>query len=361
MRRRGPGSSQALKTLELFSSGLNSVPTATAWYVSELGQALGRQELFTRQSPQRLEALRQHAMVESAVSSNRIEGVEVDASRVGTLVFGEAAFRDRDEEELRGYRRALEWIHGDHAHISFSEDSLLRLHALCRGDIWDAGQYKGRDSDIIAHYPDGRSRVRFRTVPAAGTAAAMATLVDLGLRCLEQGPLPPLVVAAAINLDFLCIHPFRDGNGRVSRLLFLLQCYHAGFQVGRYISLERLIEQHKERYYEVLEHSSQGWHEGRHDPWPCIHFLLSTVKEACREFEQRLGRATEPRGAKTQTVLRAIERKLAPFTVAELQHDCPGVSLDLIRKTLKAEQKQGRVRCEGRGRAATWRKLGGDV
>jgi Fic family protein len=346
-----------MKTLELFHSGLPSVPTATAWYLSELGQSLGRQELFTRQSPERLETLRRHALVESAVSSNRIEGVEVDAARVGTLVFGQAAFRDRDEEEVRGYRRALEWIHGDHARIPISQDTVKRLHALCRGEIWDAGQYKTRDGDIIEQYADGRSRVRFQTVPAAETPAAMAALVDLSRACLEETRLPPLLVAAAVDLDFLCIHPFRDGNGRVSRLLFLLQAYHAGFEVGRYISLERLIEREKERYYQVLEQSSQGWHEGQHDPWPAIHFLLSIVREAYREFELRLGETSAPSGAKTQAVLRAIERKLAPFSVTELRRDCPGVSVDLVRKVLKAEQKAGRVQCTGRGRGARWRKV----
>lgn len=345
-----------MKTLGIFNSGLASVPTATAWYLSELGQALGRQELFTRQSPQRLEKLRQHALVESAVSSNRIEGVEVEAERVGTVVFGQAAFRDRNEEELRGYRRALDWIHADASEIPFTEKTIRRLHRLSRGEIWDAGRYKERDSDIIEQYPDGRVRVRFKTVPAAETNGAMSDLIAAGKKCFEAARIPPLVIAAAINLDFLCIHPFRDGNGRVSRLLLLLQCYQAGLEVGRYVSLERKIEQEKERYYETLEQSSQGWHEARHDPWPYIHFLLSTIKEAYREFEDRLGVTQKPRGAKTQAILRAIEAKDGPFTVAELQHDCPGVSLDLIRKTLKGQQKEGRVRCTGRGRGAKWRR-----
>ncbi len=345
-----------MKTLHLFEKGIEVVPAATAWYLSELGRALGRQELFTRQAPQKLKKLREHAMVESAVSSNRIEGVEVEESRIGTLVFGQAAFKDRNEEELRGYRKALEWIHGDHDHIPFDENTMLRLHRLCRGEIWDAGQYKSRDGDIIEQYPDGRTRVRFKTVPAAETRESMAGLLDLGSRCLKDGQIPHLVVAAAINLDILCIHPFRDGNGRVSRLLLLLQSYHAGYQVGRYISLERKIEQDQERYYEVLEQSSVGWHEGKHDPWIYINFILSTVKEAYREFEIRLGDTPQPRGAKTQTVLLAIENKQAPFTVANLQHDCPGVSLDLIRKILKAQKKDGQLQCTGQGRSAAWRK-----
>ncbi len=169
-----------MKTLQLFRQGLQVVPTTTAWYLAELGQALGKQELFTRQAPQKLKRLREHALVESAVSSNRIEGVEVEHSRINTLVFGKAPFFDRNEEELRGYRKALEWIHGDHAHIPFDESTVLRLHQLCRGEIWDAGKYKSRDGDIIEQYPDGRVRVRFKTVPAAETQAHMTELSNLG-------------------------------------------------------------------------------------------------------------------------------------------------------------------------------------
>lgn len=130
----------------------------------------------------------------------------------------------------------------------------------------DAGEYKERDSDIIEKYPDGRQRVRFVTVRAADTPQYMQALVKSWHRCIEERWVHPLVALAAFNLDFLCIHPFRDGNGRVSRLLFLLGCYQLAYQVGRYISLERLIEENKERYYETLELSSQGWHEGKHDP-----------------------------------------------------------------------------------------------
>jgi Fic family protein len=227
---------------------------------------------------------------------------------------------------------------------------------MTRGEIWNAGKYKEKDGDIIEKFPDGRSRVRLKTVPAKDTPICMKDLVELYDIAVKDRKIPPLVLLAAFNLDFLCIHPFRDGNGRISRLLMLLQCYHLGFEVGRYIGLERLIEQHKDRYYETLEQSSQGWHEGKHDPWPYINYLLSIIKMAYREFEQRLGQLQSPRGEKTSLVLQAIDSALRPFSVAELQNRCPNVSVDMVRRVLKNLRAKDQVECLGRGQNARWQK-----
>ncbi len=276
-------------TLRLFASQPPAVPMSAAWYLADLGEAKGRQELFIRQSPQRLEALRGHALIESAVSSNRIEGVEIDAARARAVVLGRPALRDRNEEEVRGYRDALKLIHETAGRLAVTAGTIRELHRLSRGGIGDAGRYKRKDIDIIESYLNGRSRVRFRTVPAKRTPAAIRELIAAWNEALEEQRLHPLLAVAACNLDFLCIHPFRDGNGRVSRLLLLLQLYHLGFEVGRYISLERIIEQTSDRYYETLEQSSQGWHEGAHDPWPYVTYLLYVLKTAYRELEERLG------------------------------------------------------------------------
>jgi Fic family protein len=184
----------------------------------------------------------------------------------------------------------------------------------------------------------------------------MKRLLELWHHCLDQRTIHPLVATAGFNLDFLCIHPFRDGNGRVSRLLLLLQCYHLGYEVGRYISLERLIEQNRERDYETLEQSSTGWHEDAHDPWPYVNYLLFVLKTAYREFEERVGQTAEPRGAKTKLIARAIQGAMGPFSVGDLQRECPGVGLDLIRATLKRLRAEGRVECLGRGQQARWQK-----
>jgi Fic family protein len=345
-----------MMTLRLFARNFKSVPAATSWYLADLGEARGKQELFTRQSPQRLKVLREHALIESAVSSNRIEGVEVDQSRVATIVFGRPLLRDRDEEEVRGYRQALTWIHEQGAKLPVSEQTVLQFHRLTRGEIWDAGKYKEKDGDIIEKFPDGRSRVRFKTVSAEDTTACMNELLRLYSDALDEHRIPPLVLLASFNLDFLCIHPFRDGNGRVSRLLLLLQCYHLGFDVGRYISLERLIEQNKERYYETLERSSQSWHEGKHDPWPYINYLLSILKMACKEFEERLSQIKPPRGAKTDLIETAIKKFSAEFSLADLERGCPGVSRDMVRRVLRNLQAKGEVECLGRGPGALWQR-----
>jgi Fic family protein len=345
-----------MMTLRQFASKPESIPASTSWYLADLGEARGKQELFTKQAPQKLRVLRENAMIESAVSSNRIEGVTVDQARVRTIIFGKSPLRDRDEQEVRGYRDALRLIHEHGKKLSISEETILNLHRLCRGEIRDAGKYKEKDGDIIERYADGRERVRFKTVQAAKTPEFMKELIERWEQCLDEKWVHPLIGLAAFNLDFLCIHPFRDGNGRVSRLLLLLQCYQLGYVVGRYISLERLIEQNKDRYYETLEQSSEGWHERRHNPWPYINFVLYTLKTAYKEFEQRVGQITSPKGAKTELVISAIGRKLGPFRISDIQKECPGVSLDLVRSILKNLRSSGKVRCLGRGQNAEWER-----
>ena len=345
-------------TLRQFASGIETVPATTSWYLGDLGEARGKQALFTRQSPQMLKVLREHALIESAISSNRIEGVVVDQKRIGTIVFGRSHLRDRNEEEVRGYRDALKLVHELGAKLPVSEATIRDLHRLSRGGQGDAGQYKQKDSDIIEKLPDGRVRVRFKTVSAVKTPAYMKKIVRLWNEQLTARQVHPLILLAAMNLDFLCIHPFRDGNGRVSRLLFLLQCYHLGFEVGRYVSLERVIEENKERYYETLEESSRNWHDGAHDPWPYINYVLFVLKTAYCEFEERAGQVKSPRGAKTALVEAAIAAFPGEFSLSDLERACPGVSRDMIRRVLRDLQKAKLVVCLGRGPGATWRKEG---
>lgn len=347
-----------MMTLRQFARGLETVPASVSWYLADLGEAKGKQELFISQSPQRLKMLREHALIESAVSSNRIEGVEVDRKRIGTIIFGRQLLHDRSEEEVRGYREALNLIHEQRSDLPINEDTIKLLHKLTRGDVWDSGKYKEKDSDIIERHADGTSSIRFRTVPADTTPAFVHDLVQNWHACKEERWVHPVIAMAAFNLDFLCIHPFRDGNGRVSRLLLLLQSYHIGFEVGRYISLERLIEQNKERYYETLALSSQGWHEGTHDPWPYVGYLCYVVKSAYKEFEERMGRLKSPRGEKTAMVVAAVEKARGNFSVGDLKRECSGVSIDLIRRVLKGLQAKGRIECLGRGRGAVWHRVG---
>jgi len=347
-----------MKTVKNLLEGVQHVAASTAWYLADIAEAKGKQDLYTSQSPQKLRALREHALIESAVSSNRIEGVEIERKRIGTVIFGHPLLKDRNEEEVRGYRDALDWIHEDASDIPFSAATMKRLHKMTRGEIWDAGEFKERDGDIVERLPGGDTRIRFRTVSATETPSAIDALVAHVGDLLRDGTIHPLVIIAASNLDFLCIHPFRDGNGRVSRLLLLLQLYHAGYEVGRYVSLERLIEENRERYYETLEMSSQGWHAGKHDPWPYVNFLLYILKKAYVTFAERVEEAPTPKGGKTQLVLGAIERFPSEFTLAQLQARCPNVSRELVRKVLRDLHNDGKVESLGRGPGARWRKKG---
>jgi Fic family protein len=346
-----------MRTLSAFFDNPPAIPSSVAWYLDSIAESRGKQELFTRQSPQKLRALKEHALIESAVSSNRIEGVTIDASRIATVVFGRPLLRDRNEEEVGGYREALKLIHEQGKRLGVTEASILKLHTLARGEIWDAGKYKEKDGDIIEKRLDGTSRVRFKTVSAKQTPTHMKNLVELWRDSTRELRTPHMILLAAFNLDFLCVHPFRDGNGRVSRLLMLLQAYQGNLEVGRYISLERLIEENWERYYETLEQSSQHWHEGKHDPWPYIQFVLYMFKLAYKDFEERLGRMETPRGEKRSQIEEFIAKSGESFSVREIQDRCPGVSIDMIRRVLKDLQKENRVECLGRGQAARWRGI----
>jgi Fic/DOC family protein len=177
------------------------------------------------------------------------------------------------------------------------------------------------------------------------------------VRIRRDRRMSPLVLMAGVVLDFLCIHPFRDGNGRASRLLTLLLCYHAGAEVGRYISLERIIEQSKERYYETLHQSSIGWHERRHNPWPFVNYMLWVLRQAYQEFEQRVGDTAEPPGAKAQLVREVILRQAGSFSVGDLERLCPAVGRDWIRMILRKLRNENKVRSFGRGAAARWQRV----
>lgn len=182
-----------METLKQFSVKLETIPASTAWYIADIAEARGQQKLYTKQVPQRLKALREHALIESAVSSNRIEGIEIDQKRVGTIIFGKPLLRDRDEEEVRGYREALNLIHQDAAGMPISVKTILNLHHITRGEIRDAGKYKEKNGDIIEKYRDGRERIRFKTVPASDTPLYMEKLASLWASALKEKWVHPLV------------------------------------------------------------------------------------------------------------------------------------------------------------------------
>jgi len=346
-----------------FRRGLGDfkLPLSTVWLMNDIAEAKGRQELYTKQSPQILKALRDMAMVESVESSNRIEGVTVPPDRLRPLVLGNTRPRDRSEEEIQGYRNALQRIHTGATGLPVTPDTLRNLHRTIQEGSGDAGQWKAVDNDIIEFRPGETPRSRFRTLAVQRVPAAVDEMCLLYRHALDQQHVPALAAVACLVLDFLCIHPFRDGNGRVSRLLTVLALYHHGIEVGRYISLERLIEESKEDYYAVLQASSAGWHDGKHDLLPWLNYFLAVVRRGYIQFEERAGQVKSPRGAKTALIEAGIAGVIGHFGLSDVERLCPGVSRDMIRRVLQEMQRNGKIECLGKGRTAKWQKKGNNL
>ena len=265
-----------------------AIPIGTGWLLGECMEARGKQDLWIRQKPEVLAVLREQAMIQSAESSNRIEGVTVAANRLRPLVIGRARPRDRSEEELAGYRAALDWIFSRTNRVAITPDVIRRLHALAQGgSSGDAGEWKKRDNEIIEILPSGERGLRFVPVSAKKTPATVEMLCRRYRLASDEERVPPLLIVATFIFDLLCIHPFRDGNGRVSRLSTSLLLQSQGFQVARYISLERLIEESKEEYYRVLKLCSQRWHEGKNEIIPWWNYFLSVLRNAWRRMTVR--------------------------------------------------------------------------
>ena len=315
--------------------------------------------LFVEQSPEVLSDLRQVAVVESTESSNRLEGVVVAAHRLKSLVLKNATPQSRSEQEVAGYRDALELIHEDSEEMPFSEGMVLQLHSmLYRYMPQPGGHWKATNNDIIERHPDGSSRIRFRPVASHFTPMAMADLITRYKTALDQDLADPLVLVPLVVLDFLCIHPFPDGNGRMARLLTLQLLYHFDYAVGRFISLERIFEESKESYYETLEASSQGWHEGEHNIAPWLDYFWGALLRAYKEFEERVGTIERGRGAKGDRVRAEILKRQLPFSITDIEEACPGISRDTVRLVLRTMKAEELIEPMGKGRGAKWIQKG---
>lgn len=321
-----------------------------------IGEFKGKQALFARQTPELLESLRRVAQIESAESSNRIEGVTAPRARVEAIVENEAKPEDRSEQEIAGYRDALERIHESSRHMALTGPSILQLHAMmCRYLPSGGGEWKRVDNRIIEANPDGSIKeIRFEPVSAADTPDAMERFSLNYAKATQLERLEPLIVIPLAVFDFLCIHPFQDGNGRMSRLITLLLLYHFGYEVGRYISLERIVEESKLTYYETLKESSQKWHEGEHDPHPWLNYFWGVLIRAYREFEERVGQIREKKLSKSEQIRLAVERRVGPFAISEIEKECPHISREMIRIVMRELRDEGTIVVEGKGRGAKW-------
>jgi Fic family protein len=329
--------------------------------LAKIGEYKGKQELFSKQTPESLETLRQTAIVESSECSNRMEGITAPHKRIAELILKNAVPKDRSEQEIAGYRDALSLIHESATHMPCSVNVCLQLHTMLYSYLpQDGGRWKMRDNEIVERGEDGAvERVRFRTVSAVATPQAMAGLEQNYAAAINEYTKEPLLVIPLTILDFLCIHPFSDGNGRVSRLLTLLLLYHFGHDVGRYISLERIFEESKETYYESLEASSPGWHKAKHNVHPWINYFWGVLIKAYKELEERVGTLSSGRGSKTEHIKFAVSRRIAPFAISDIESDCPGISRDMIRVVLRQMRDTGVLRSEGRGPGARWVRVAG--
>ena len=333
------------------------LPLSAVWLTNSIAEYKGKQELYAKQSPQILKTLFETALIESAESSNRIEGVTVDRARLKPLIIGHSKPRDRSEEEVAGYRKALELIHTKHKSLRITPETIKELHRLCRGESWDAGKWKEKDNDIIRKHPDGRVGVIFKPVSAVKTPEMMKQLCLSYEHSISQLKYPDLFAVSCLVLDFLSIHPFRDGNGRVSRILTLLALYQHGFTVGKYISIERIVEQSKETYYETLNKSSQKWHEAKHDVIPWFNYFLGTVLAAYKEFEDRAQNIKPGRGTKTALLIKATDGQQGEFSISDIERACPTVSRVMIKKVFLQMQKDKKIKCLGKGQSAKWKRI----
>ncbi len=335
-----------------------TVPMSTVRSIGLLNEYKGRQQLYERQSPQVLNALREMARVQSIESSNRIEGVTAPEGRLAELAAARTEPRDRSEQEIAGYRDVLATIHVGARGMQLTSGLILQLHRdLYQFSPVPGGVWKSSPNDIVDVPADGSHRVRFSPVAPHLVEGAVRDLVEGYRRVAVEGQIDPLIIIPAFVLDFLCIHPFTDGNGRISRLLDLLLLHQTGFDVGRYVSLERIIEDSKETYYDSLEASSAGWHEGQHDLVPWLEYSNGVLIAAHLEFEQRVGQIGRARGAKGEMVADCVRRLPATFRYADVERACPGVSRPTIVRALGRLRDAGEIRCVKGGRDAMWERL----
>lgn len=326
--------------------------------LTRLHECRGRQELFIEAEADVLTALLEVAKIQSTGASNRIEGIYTTDERLNALVQEKVKPRNRNEEEISGYRDVLATIHESYEYIAPRSNNILQLHR----DLYSfsssavGGVYKNSDNIIAEKHTDGTETVRFRPVPAFQTAEAMLNLCTRFNDAIEAGTYDPLLLMPIFVLDFLCIHPFNDGNGRMSRLLTLLLLYRAGFIVGKYISIEMLIEKSKDSYYEALQASSQNWHENGNDYLPFLKYMLGVVVKAYNEFEDRVEHLRHRKMSKADRIKDIIEKTPGKISKKDIAQACPDISVTTIERTLAELIAGGFIEKVGIGRATAYVK-----
>ena len=319
--------------------------------VSSIHEHKGKQELFLEANVDELKTLLEVALIQSTGASNRIEGIFTSDKRLEELVSQKAEPRNRSEQEIAGYREVLSTIHEGYEYITPRPNIILQLHRDLYSYSQEAagGSYKNSDNVIAETDAEGHQKARFIPVPAFQTAEAMEELCARFLEAWEADRIDKLVLIPMFILDFLCIHPFNDGNGRMSRLLTLLLFYKAGYIVGKYVSMEMLIEKTKETYYEALQASSTGWHEGENSYEPFVKYYLGIMLKAYNEFESRVEHLKHRSLSKPDRIKAVIDNKVGKITKKEIMELCPDISRVTVERTLTDLVKSGYVAKVGAG------------
>ncbi len=326
--------------------------------IAAIYKEAGKQELYLKQRPEELKKLVEIAKIQSTEASNAIEGIVTTNTRIRQLVEEKTAPKNRNEQEIAGYRDVLSIIHESFDAIPITPNYILQLHKILYSHMSNpmAGKTKSVQNYISATYPDGRVETLFTPLAPYETPEALESICNEYNRVIGNMEVEPLIAIPTFIHDFLCVHPFNDGNGRMSRLLTTLLLYRNGFYVGKYISLEAKIAKNKDLYYDALNQAQHGWHEGTEDTIPFMKYLLGTILSAYKDFEERFALVETKRSA-LEIVRQATMNKIGRFTKQDIRELCPALSLSSIEGALRNLIELGEIKREGSGRNTCYYRL----
>ena len=326
--------------------------------VASIYKEQGKQELYLRRRPAELEKLVEIAKIQSTEASNAIEGIVTTDSRIRQLVEDKTTPRNRNEQEIAGYRDALSVIHESFSAIPITRNDIMQLHKIMYSHMNNpmGGRLKNVQNYISVTYPDGHTEILFTPLSPFETPAALDKICEEYNRVVGNAEVEPLIATCVFIHDFLCIHPFNDGNGRMSRLLTTLLLYRNGYYVGKYISLEAKIAKNKDLYYESLRKSQIGWHEGKEDVLPFMKYILGTILAAYRDFEDRYDLVEEKLPA-IEMVRKASMEKIGRFRKQDIRELCPSLSVSAIEGALRKMVESGELKREGKGKNTCYYRL----
>lgn len=326
--------------------------------IAAIYKEAGKQEMYLKQRPDELEKLVEIAKIQSTEASNAIEGIVTTSTRIKQLVEEKTTPRNRDEQEIAGYRDVLSIIHENFDTIPITQNYILQLHKIMYSHMNNpmAGRTKNNQNYISATYPDGHTEILFTPLAPFETPEALDRICEEYNRVIGNFEVEPLIVIPIFIHDFLCIHPFNDGNGRMSRLLTTLLLYRNGFYVGKYISLEAKIAKNKDLYYNTLNQVQHGWHEGTEDAVPFVKYILGTILAAYKDFDDRFS-IVEKKLPAIDMVRIATQNKIGRFTKQDIHDLCPSLSISSIEGSLRKLISSGELKREGSGKSTCYVRL----